>query len=129
MLQIKKHKEEKYLLPSSDVQKPDVPQSLDEAKIKYTRAILYRTVSNDLSEVDIKEYEMLVFFSPAGIKSLYQNFPDFQQLETNIAVFGSSTHQAALEAGLQVQVVAPSAEFPSMTMALEDHVRKNHKAK
>lgn len=129
MVLIKKHKEEKYLLPSSDVQKPDVPQLLDEAKIKYTRAILYRTVSNDLSEVDIKEYEMLVFFSPAGIKSLYQNFPNFEQVETHIAVFGSSTHQAALDAGLEVQLVAPSVEFPSMTMALEDHIRKNHKSK
>ncbi|MBI1315904.1 uroporphyrinogen-III synthase [bacterium] len=129
MAVIKKHKDERYLLPSSDVQKTDVPQLLHEGKIKYTRAILYRTVSNDLSEVNIGDYEMLVFFSPAGIKSLYQNFPTFVQGETHIAVFGSSTLQAAQEAGLEVQVVAPSIEFPSMTMALEDHIKRNHKAK
>ncbi len=126
---LKKHKDEKFLLPSSDVLKPDVPATLDQAKINYSRAILYRTVSSDLSDLADVYYDILVFFSPAGIKSLFENFPEFKQNDTRIAVFGPTTSKAAEEAGLRIDINAPTQEFPSMTMAIEDYVKKVNKGK
>lgn len=126
---IKKHKDEKFLLPSSDILKPDVPMSLENAKINYTRGILYKTVSSDLSDLADVYYDILVFFSPSGIKSLFENFPDFVQNDTRIAVFGPTTTKAAEEAGLRCDIKAPSPEFPSMTMAIESYVKKVNKGK
>lgn len=124
---LKKHPDEKYLLPSSDVLNDDIPKILDQAKIDWTRAIMYRTVCSDLSDVDIKSYDMLVFFSPQGIKSLKTNFKDYEQGETRIAVFGNSTTQAAEEAGLKIDLMAPTKEIPSMTMAIEKYIKENGK--
>ncbi|TVQ76744.1 MAG: uroporphyrinogen-III synthase [Flavobacteriales bacterium] len=124
---LKKHKTEKFLLPTSDILKPDVPTLLDSIKINYTRAILYRTVCSDLSDLEDVKYDMLVFFSPLGIKSLFENFPDFVQGETRIAAFGATTHKAIAEAGLRLDIPAPTPEFPSMTMALEDYIKNANK--
>lgn len=123
----KKHPSEKYLLPSSDILTPEIPRVLDAANMDWTRAIMYKTVASDLTDINVKEYDMLVFFSPQGIKSLGINFPDFKQEETKIAVFGSTTQAAAEEAGLTVNVMAPSKETPSMTMAIEKYVRSINK--
>lgn len=123
----KKHPSEKYLLPSSDILTPEIPRVLDAANLDWTRAIMYKTVASDLTDINVKEYDMLVFFSPQGIKSLGINFPDFKQEETKIAVFGSTTQAAAEEAGLTVNVMAPSKETPSMTMAIEKYVRSINK--
>lgn len=124
---IKKHSNEKFLLPCSDIHKEDVAEILDKHKINYTKAILYRTVCSDLSDLKDVNYDVLVFFSPSGIKSLFKNFPDFQQNSTRIAVFGPTTAKAAEEAKLRVDVAAPMPEAPSMTMALENYIRQANK--
>lgn len=121
----KKHKYEKYLLPTSDTLKPEIPKTLRSVKIKYTRMKLYRTVSSDLSDLADVKYNILVFFSPSGIRSLFENFPDFEQGETVIAAFGSTTHKACKDHKLQADIKVPSAKFPSMTMAIEDFIKKN----
>lgn len=123
----KKYPDEKYLLPSSDVLSPDIPKTLDAAKVDWTRAIMYRTVCSDLSDITITDYDMLVFFSPQGIKSLQMNFESFVQNDTKIAVFGNTTLQAAEDAGLNIEIMAPSKETPSMTMAIEKYVKNSNK--
>lgn len=124
---LKKHKNEKFLLPTSDSLKPDVPKLLESIKVNYTRAILYKTVCSDLSDLEDVKYDILVFFSPLGIKSLFENFPDFTQGETRIAAFGATTHKAIEDAGLRLDIPAPTPEFPSMTMALEDYIKNANK--
>ncbi len=124
---IKKHKTEKYLLPCSDILKPEIPELLDKSKVDYTSATLYQTVCSDLSDLADVNYDVLVFFSPAGIKSLFQNFPEFKQNDTRIAVFGPTTAKAAESAGLTINIAAPQPEAPSMTMALEQYIKKINK--
>src|SRR5690554_3052146 len=121
---IKKYKDEKFLLPSSDVLKPIVPETLDDLKVNWTRAILYKTVISDLSDLRDVYYDILVFFSPSGIESLLKNFPDFKQNNTRIAVFGNTTVKAATDAGLRVDIQAPTPGTPSMTMALEKYIKE-----
>jgi len=117
-----KHKDEKFLLPLSDVHKTDIPELLDRYNYKYTKTILYRTACSDLSDLADVNYDVLVFYSPSGIKSLFMNFPDFKQNETKIASFGNKTAQAAEEAGLRLDIRAPQPHAPSMTMALENFI-------
>ncbi|AHW59366.1 uroporphyrinogen-III synthase [Draconibacterium orientale] len=124
---MKKHKDEKFLVPLSDIHKQEIPTLLDKGGYKYTKAILYRTVSADLSDLADIKYDVLVFFSPSGIKSLFQNFPDFEQNSTRIACFGPSTAKAVEEAGLRLDIQAPTAQAPSMTMALEQYIKKSNK--
>lgn len=121
---IRKHNDEKYLVPLSHIHKPEIPVLLEEAKISYTKAILYKTVSSDLSDLKDVNYDILVFYSPSGIKSLIKNFPEFQQNDTRIASFGPSTAQAVKEAGLRLDIQAPNPQAPSMTMALEQYIKK-----
>lgn len=123
----KKFPTEKYLLPAADVLSADVVKVLESSTIDWTRATMYRTVCSDLTDVNISEYDMLVFFSPQGIKSLGQNFPDFKQDDTRIAVFGATTESAAKDAGLRVDVMAPTKESPSMTMAIEKFIKSTEK--
>lgn len=122
---MKKHKGENYLVPLSDIHKQEIPKLLDKGEYKYTKAILYRTVSSDLSDLTDIKYDVLVFFSPSGIKSLFQNFPEFVQNETRIACFGPATAKAVSDAGLRLDIQAPTAQAPSMTMALELYMKKN----
>ena len=124
---IKKHKSEKFLLPSSDKLKPLIPDELDALGIEWKRVDLYRTVVSDLSDLENVFYDILVFFSPSGIESLFQNFPDFKQNNTRIAAFGSSTIKAVTEAGLKCNIQAPTPETPSMTMALEKYIKEVNK--
>ncbi|MBC8766438.1 uroporphyrinogen-III synthase [Arenibacter sp. BSSL-BM3] len=118
----KKYKDEKFLLPSSDVLKPIVPETLNSLGINWTRGIFYKTVISDLSDLRDVYYDVLVFFSPSGIESLLKNFPDFKQNDTRIAVFGNSTVNAATQAGLRIDIQAPTPETPSMTMALQRYI-------
>ncbi len=124
---MKKHKDEKFLLPLSHPHKPEIPQMLTCASYNFTKAILYRTISSDLSDLKEVDYDILVFFSPSGIKSLLHNFPDYKQNNTAIASFGPATAKAVIEAGLRLDIAAPSAEAPSMTMALEQYIKKHNK--
>lgn len=126
---MKKHKNEKYLLPLSDTHSQEIPKLLEKGGYKFTSAVFYRTVSSDLSDLKDTKYDIIVFFSPSGIKSLLQNFPDFKQNDTKIASFGASTAQAIREAGLKVDIEAPTPEAPSMTMALEQYLKNINKAK
>jgi uroporphyrinogen-III synthase len=125
---IKKHGDEKFLLPCSDIAKEEGPELLDAAGISYTKAMIYRTVCSDISDLAKVNYDILVFFSPAGIKSLFQNFPKFKQNKTRIAAFGATTAKAVEEAGLKIDILAPSPKAPSMTMALEHYIIAANKA-
>ena len=118
----KKYKDEKFLLPSSDTLKAEIPKVLDELKLDWKRGIFYKTVISDLSDLRNVYYDILVFFSPSGIESLLHNFPDFEQNNTRIAVFGNSTVKAANNAGLRIDIKAPTPETPSMTMALQKYI-------
>jgi len=119
---IKKYKDEEFLLPSSDALKASVPETLNELGISWKRGIFYKTVISDLSDLRNVYYDVLVFFSPSGIESLLKNFPDFEQNDTRIAVFGNSTIKAATDAGLRCDIKAPTPETPSMTMALQKYI-------
>lgn len=119
-----KHPKEKYLIPVSDVHKDDLMVSLDAKKINYKTAIMYRTVSNNFTEEDKFDYDMLVFFSPSGISSLLKNFPKFKQKDIRIGCFGPTTAKAAVDAGLRLDIEAPTPEAPSMTAALEQYLKK-----
>jgi len=124
---IKKYKDEKFLLPSSDMLKAKVPTLLDELKVDWKRATLYRTVISDLSDLRNVYYDILVFFSPSGIESLFKNFPDFEQNDTRIAVFGNTTVKAAKDSSLRIDIQAPTPETPSMTMALQKYINSVNK--
>lgn len=124
---LKKHKKEKFLLPCSDVHKQEISDTLTSFGINHTKSIMYKTVCSDLSDLANVNYDMLVFFSPSGITSLLKNFPKFKQNETRIAAFGAATKQAVVDAGLQLDVMAPVPEAPSMTMAIEQYVKKANK--
>ena len=118
-----KNKDEKILFPISDVHKSE-EDVLEENGLDVTKAVMYRTVSNDFQPDDSLDYDMLVFFSPAGIDSLKKNFPDFDQDATGtaIATFGAPTAKAAEEAGLRVDISAPSARFRSMPDAIDAYL-------
>ena len=124
---MKKHKKETFLLPCSDILKKEIPELLEKSKFKYSKAVLYKTVCSDLSDLEDVYYDMLVFFSPAGIESLLKNFPDFKQNKTRIAVFGPTTARAAKEAGFKIDIQAPTQNAPSMTMAIENYVKEHNK--
>ena len=124
---IKKYKTENFLLPASDKLKPEVPRVLNELNVQWTESVFYKTVVSDLSNLRNVYYDILVFFSPSGIESLFENFPDFKQNDTRIAVFGNTTVKASLEKGLRVDIQAPTPETPSMTMALEKYIKQQNK--
>ena len=126
---MKKYKGEKFLVPLSDIHKPSIPELLDSNKFDYTKAILYKTVSSDLSDLADVNYDILAFFSPSGIKSLFQNFPEFKQNETVIAAFGPVTAKAVKEHELRLDIEAPTAKAPSMTMALDQYIKQANKKK
>jgi uroporphyrinogen-III synthase len=124
---IRKHKEEKYLLPCSDIHKASISRMLDDNLVTYTKGIFYKTLASDLSHIDIKKYDMLIFFSPSGIASLFKNFPEFKQNSAVIGAFGPTTTKAVKDAGLTLNIEAPTKTAPSMTMAIEEFLQKNIK--
>ena len=118
---------EKFLMPCSNLGAKTVSVFLDELELDWQDAMMYQTVSSDLSDLSDVLYDVLVFFSPLGITSLYENFPDFKQKDTRIAVFGTSTSQAVTDRGLDINIQAPSPDTPSMTMALEKYLQVSNK--
>lgn len=125
---IMKHHDEKYLFPCSDIHKRDIPDFLKKNNFDFREAIIYRTVCSNLSDIYNKfNYDMIAFFSPSGIKSLFMNFPEFKQNSVRIAAFGPTTHKAVMDAGLRLDVQAPMPQAPSMTMAIDLYLRKVNK--
>ncbi len=124
---IKKHAQEKFLLPCAEDVRHEILPLLTSNKINFTKAVIYKTVSGDISDLNLHDFHMLVFFSPFGIQSVYDNYPDFDQKDSMIAVFGTSTAAAADDKQLQVTVHAPTEKAPSMTMALDQFLAKNNK--
>jgi len=124
---IKKYKDEKFLLPTTDKVKPLVPETLNKLGVDWKQSTFYKTVISDLSDLANVSYDVLVFFSPSGIDSLFHNFPDFKQNETRIAVFGNTTIKAVENKGLRVDISAPTPETPSMTMALDKYIQTANK--
>lgn len=126
---MKKFEKDKCLLPVSDKHKQDISRFLKKNKLNFKKAVLYKTIAADLSDVNLSKYDSLLFFSPSGVKSLSLNFPDFEQKETLIGAFGPSTAKAVKEAGMRLDIKAPLVNAPSMTMALEDFIKKQAKGK
>lgn len=126
---IKKNKDEKFLYPCSDIRKDELPAMLEENKINFTETVMYHTVASDLSDLADVKYDVLVFYSPSGIASLFTNFPDFVQEATRIAAFGPTTAKAVKDAGLILDIEAPLPNAPSMTGALEAYIRLANKIK
>ena len=125
--QMLKHKGEKFLVPLSSVHNDDIKSMLDSKGLKHSECVMYRTVSNDFSEDEKKnfDYDMLVFFSPTRVKALKKNFPDFKQGDIKIAAFGPATAKEVEAQGMRIDLMAPSQEHPSMTAALKDYLEKN----
>ena len=119
-----KYKNEKFLLPCSNLGSTEIVSYLEKLNINHTEVVMYNTVSADLSDLSDVFYDVLAFFSPQGIESLFDNFPDFKQNSTRIAVFGNATLKAAEEKGLYVNIKAPTPEAPSMNKALENYIVK-----
>lgn len=122
---INKHKKEKFLFPCSDKHLKSLPGYMRENGMDVTESVIYQTVSSDLSDLRDIYYDMICFFSPSGIKSLYDNFPDFKQKNTRIAVFGPTTAKNAREHDLRVDVEAPKPNMPSMASAIENYLKEN----
>jgi len=120
---ISKHNKEHFLVPVSDVHKEDLLKLLDDKKIKYTKAIMYRTVSNNFTPEEILDYDVLLFFSPSGVASLLKNFPNFEQNGTIVGTFGPTTAKTARDAGIRLDIEAPNPQAPSMTAALEQYLK------
>ena len=126
---MQKHNESKFLFPCSDVLKNKKNKSLEDSELQYTKAQMYKVACSDLSDLSDVKYDVLVFFSPTGIKSLLENFPDFEQGDTRLAIFGSTTIKSVEENGLRVDISAPSKKAPSMSMALDQYIKEANKRK
>ena len=124
---IAKHRDDNVFVPLSGPHNAEIPDLLDKSSIKYTIGTMYRTISTDFSSVKEFDYDILVFYSPSGIKSLKENFPGFIQGEIKIAAFGPTTACAVQNEGLRLDINAPNPKAPSMTMALDDYLKEHHK--
>jgi len=120
---LKKHKKENFILPCTDILRDRIPTTLNDNNINFTKAVLYRTVASDLSDLENVFYDMLVFYSPGGIESLLKNFPDYKQNDTVIAAFGPTTANAIVKNKLRLDLHAPQPNAPSMTGAIENFVK------
>lgn len=126
---LKKHKNEKFLFPCSNIRKNDIPYFLQDNEYEYSEAVIYNTIASDLTDLANVNYDIIAFFSPSGIKSLLHNFPDFKQNKTRIAAFGPTTSNAVRDAGLILDIEAPHPNAPSMTGALEVYIKMANKLK
>jgi len=120
---INKHNKETYLIPVSDVHN-DKLIVLDDNKIHYVKATMFRTVSNDFQPDEELNYEMLIFFTPAGIKSYVKNFPDYKQRKVVIGAMGKTTLEEVEKNGLKADVTI-SPEAPSMAAAIDLYLKKH----
>lgn len=123
-----KHKNERYFVPLSDVHNDDIKNLLDEKKLRHTEGVMYRTVSNNFRSDEPFDFDLIVFFSPSGVRSLLENFPDFKQDKMAIATFGPTTAKAVRDAGLRLDLEAPTQQYPSITSAIDAFIAKVNKA-
>ena len=121
-----KHKNERYFIPMSDVHNDEIKNLLDSKKLRHTEGVMYRTVPNDLNSDEPFDFDLVVFFSPSGVQSLLKNFPDFQQGDMAIATFGPTTAKAVKEAGLRLDLEAPTPQYPSITSALKAFIEERN---
>ena len=126
---ISKYNEENYLIPASNVLSVKIEEKLNDLEVRWKKGVFYNTVVSDLSDLKNVYYDILVFFSPSGIESLFKNFPDFKQNKTRIAVFGKNTVKAAQDSGLKIDIEAPLPKIPSMSRALDLYIEKANKSK
>jgi uroporphyrinogen-III synthase len=125
---VKHRDKETFLLPCSNFGAKDITAFLVENNLKYKEVVMYNTVSSDLSDLSDVTYDILVFFAPQAIVSLFENFPDFKQNETRIAAFGNQTAQAVRDQQLVVNIQAPTPQAPSMPTALENYIKLANKS-
>ena len=121
---LKKHRKNEFLLPCTDILRDTIPLTLEANEFSFEKAVIYRTVASDLSDLENVYYDMLVFYSPGGIESLLKNFPDFKQNKTIIAAFGPTTANAIIKNKLRLDLHAPQPNAPSMTGAIENYVKE-----
>jgi uroporphyrinogen-III synthase len=121
---ILKHKTEKFLFPCSNIRSNDIPNLMNRNDLHLSEAIMYETVSSDLSDLTEVFYDIICFFSPSGITSLQENFPEWKQNNTRLAAFGPTTAKAIREAGYVLDIEAPLPNAPSMTGAIELYIKK-----
>jgi uroporphyrinogen-III synthase len=121
---LKKHKTEKFLFPCSNIRKDEIPIFMAQNGFDFTEAIIYKTVASNLTHLSLNKYDIIAFFSPSGVTSLFENFPDFTQKKIRMAAFGPTTAKAVKEAGLILDIEAPLPNVPSMTGALELYIKK-----
>ena len=126
---ISKYNEENYLIPASNVLSVKIEEKLNDLEVRWKKGVFYNTVVSDLSDLKNVYYDILVFFSPSGIESLFKNFPDFKQNKTRIAIFGKNTVKAAQDSGLKIDIEAPLPKIPSMSRALDLYIEKANKSK
>lgn len=119
---MEKHRDEKFIFPCSDEKQTEYIRSLDKAKFKYTKATMYTLQPRDLTQFNLKDFDIIALFSPIGVRSLIQSFPNVKDEELTIAAFGASTHTALAEAGIKLTIAAPTKSAPSMAMAIEHYV-------
>ena len=122
-----KHRDENYFVPLPEPHNAEIPELLKKNNIRHTIGILYKTISNHFSSIKDLDYDIIVFYSPAGIKSLRENFPEFIQGDIKIAAFGPTTAQAVEQEGLRLDIQAPNPKAPSMTMALDEYLKEFNK--
>ncbi len=124
-----KHKNERYFIPQSDVHTDEIKNLMESKKLRHTEGVMYRTVPNDLESDQPLDFDMVVFFSPSGVQSMLKNFPDFKQGKIAIATFGPTTAKAVKEAGLRLDLEAPTPQYPSITSALNAYIAEANKKK
>ena len=119
--------DDNFFVPLSEPYNAEIPELLDKNNIKYAKGTMYKTISADFSDFKIFDYDMLVFYSPSGIRSLKENFPDFVQGDIKIAAFGTTTAFAVQSEGFRLDINAPNLKAPSMTMALDEYLKEHYK--
>ena len=127
--QMVKHKNERYFIPQSDVHTDEIKNLMESKKLRHTEGVMYRTVPNNLESDQPLDFDMVVFFSPSGVQSLLKNFPNFQQGKIAIATFGPTTAKAVKDAGLRLDLEAPTPQYPSITSALNAYIAEANKKK
>ena len=125
--QMVKHKNEHYFVPLAENHNDDIKNMLDERRLNHVEGVMYRTVPNNFGQDETFDYDMLVFFSPSGVQSLLTNFPHFEQGDIAIATFGPTTAKAVRDAGLRLDIEAPTPQYPSITAAINDYISKHNK--